>query len=152
MREIKIKETYFWTAQLDDGTQLSENFGNTFKDVIEFNKKGKVKYFMLTSDKDVNGKIIITLGGKRKLIYFIRRMNHLSNDLKLEWPLILAGWEENVKGVAIKSIMYIYPSGGIELNNDEPTLSHAYHESLIKQLRESNPIKEGQSNATIQST
>ena len=152
MQEIKIKETYFWTAQLEDGTQLSENFGNTFKDVLEFNKKGLVKYFMLTSEKDVNGKIIITLGGKRKLIYFIRRMNHISNELKLEWPLIKAGWEENVKGTVIKAIMYIYPTGGIELNNDEPTLSHAYHESLITQLKQSNAPIEGQSNATIQST
>jgi len=145
MQEIKIKETYFWTAELTDKTQLSENFGNTIKDVFQANKEGKLRYFMLTSDKDVNGKIIITLGGKRKLIYFIRRMNHLSAELKLEWPLIGAGWEEKVKGVVIKSILYIYPSGGIELNNDEPTLSYAYHESLIKQLKESNP-KLSQSN------
>jgi hypothetical protein len=152
MEEINIKETYFWTAELTDKTQLCESFGNTIKDVFQANKDGKLRYFMLTSSKDINGKIIITIGGKRKLIYFIRRMNHVCNDFHLEWPLIMVGWEENVKGVAIKSIMYIYPSGGIELNNDEPTLSQAYHESLIKQLKESNPTKEGQSNAKIQST
>jgi hypothetical protein len=138
----QTQEDYFWTAQAIDGTTLSDGFGNKFSEVMKLNKAGKLEYFILfmPSNKEHN-KIVTKIGGKRKLIFFKRRMNHLSKSGKFEWTLTSVGWEENVKGTVIKSLAFIYPNGGIEFNNDEPTLAEAYHQALIKQLDELNQSK-----------
>lgn len=137
----QTQEDYFWTAQATDGSTLSDGYGNTFADALKLNKEGKLEYFILFMPGKEHDKIVVKLGGKRKLIYFKRRMNHLGTEGKLVWTITAVGWEEKVKGTVIKSLAYIYPNGGIEFNNDEPTLAQAYHEVLIKQLEELNKEK-----------
>lgn len=133
------QEDYFWVAQVNDGRMLQEEFGDTFKDVMDLNMDGKIEYFILVMSNDKHSKIVTKLGGKRKLIFFRRRMNHVCDKGKFSWNLTAVGWEQKVGRTVIKSLCFIYPNGSIELNNDEPTLAAAYHESFIKSLQESNP-------------
>lgn len=135
------QEAYFWLAETNDGITLQEEFGNTFEEVMTLNKKGDIKYFILIMPNDVHSKLVVKLGGKRKLIFFRRRMGHIAPKGQIKWTITAVGWEEKVKGVVVKSIAYVYPNGGIEWNNDEPTLADAYHQALIKQLNETKEDK-----------
>lgn len=134
--ENQEQNDYFWTVECMDGTTLSDGFGNDIKEVFDLNRKGKLKYFILFMPNNEHSKIVVKLGGKRRLIYFKKRMNHLSPKGNFVWTLTCLGWQETIKGTSVKSLAYIYPNGGIEFNNDEPTLAQAYHEALIKLLNE----------------
>jgi hypothetical protein len=134
--ENQEQNDYFWTVECMDGTTLSDGFGNKIEEVFDLNKKGKIKYFILFMPNNEHSKLVVKLGGKRRLIYFKRRMNHLYSGGKFTWTVTALGWQEKVGKTNIKAISYIYPNGGIEFNNDEPTLAQAYHEALIKLLDE----------------
>lgn len=128
-----MQEQFSWLVETVDGQVLREDSTN-FKEVIELNRQGKVRYFSLVDLTSGITRFVVKLGGERRLIFFRRRMNHIDNKGTFQWTITLCGWQENVKGVTIKSILYIYPNGGVELNNDESTLAMAYHEKLISQL------------------
>lgn len=129
------KELFTWSAQLADGTQIREEGGkNNFKKIIDENKKGNVKYFYLIPQIDTLRPVLMKLGGKRKLIFWRRRI-FCKKDISFNWTLHIIGWEENVRGVSIKHKLFIYPNGNVESNNDEPTLIQPYMDSLEKQLR-----------------
>ncbi len=130
-------EAYLWVAETFDGKILKES-ETPLRNVLDLNKKGKIKYFLLQPQRDGLKRVLIKLGGKRKLIFWRRRIHHHSSELKLQWTLTIAGWEENVKGVSVKSKVFIYPNGAIEFNNDEPTLVETYHERLIQLAKKEN--------------
>ena len=57
---------------------------------------------------------------KRKLIF--RRRVFLDGKGKLKDIVYLVGWHENVKGVSVKSICYIYGDGRVEFDDDRNDL------------------------------
>lgn len=127
-----MTEDYTWVAETKDKISYFEGKGILFSDIMTMNRAEALSYFTII--KDGLPKFIVKLGEKRKLIFFRRRMNHVSNKGTFQWSITCVGWEENVKGVSIKTILYIYPNGGVELNNDEPTMATAYHNKLISQF------------------
>ena len=128
-------EEYTWEAELTDGTYLIEQ-KDAFKSVLEANKLGKLSNFLLKPQKTDKKPILVSIGGNRKLIFVRRRMNHEAPYGKFMWTIHMLGWEENIKGVNIKSIMYIYPNGQIEMNNDEPRMARFFHEIYINQFKQ----------------
>lgn len=127
-------EYYTWAVELSDHKLLYEET-TSFKEVISLSKAGRILYFMLQPKKDFLKPILIKLGGKRKLIFFRRRMNYVGPEGKLEWTIHILGWEENVKGISIKAKMFIFPTGEIEMNNDESQQQVGYHQKLVEQFK-----------------
>lgn len=131
-----MAEQFIWQAETTDNHLLIED-SIPFGEVMKLNYAGDIKYFGLY--QGIIPKFVVKLGGKRKLIFFRRRMNHVNSQGTASWTITCIGWEERISGKSIKTLLYIYPNGNVELNNDEPTLAMAYHQKVIDQLQESNP-------------
>lgn len=132
-----LSDPFHWSIVLENGKIFSELDKCNFSQVLHHYHLGKLKYLVVNNT--TGPLVMVKLGGKRKPIFFRRRMNHLSPLGNFMWTLTGVGWEELINGTSIKSILYIYPNGKLELNNDEPTMATAYHNELISQLQESNP-------------
>jgi hypothetical protein len=134
--EIQIKKPiryYKWLAEYEDGTTIDQD-KISFKEILKANEEGKVKFFaLIPKNYGIHKKIVVKLGGKRRLIYFERTVGCFSGEVD---PILvyLLGWQETVRGVNIKTICYIYPNGNVEINNDEPSLLTDY----LTKLRQSN--------------
>lgn len=148
-----MQELYRWIAQTNSGEVYEEytysdpkligvdgewKKEDSFKDVIKENKEGNLKYFMLEPMKKGLGlrSIAVKLGGKRKLIFWRRRVKKKSPDMELDFTIHIVGWEQNVGGTSIKHKMFIYPNGNVETNNDEPTLLQTYIEAYEQQIKD----------------
>lgn len=132
------KELLFWKAEFTDGTSVTEAAGS-FKAIMDSFYSGKLSRLAIYDSKGLvaGPLLVIEYNDRRKPIFFRRRMNHLGKSI-FSWTLTAIGWEENVKGVVVKSILYFYPNGRLELSNGEPLYAQAYHQTLIDE-RESNP-------------
>ena len=125
--EVKKPErVYRWAVEYLDGKTVLQG-DITFREVLEANEKGEVRKFALLPLKP-NGKfkqLVVDLGDKRRLIYFERTIGNIGNEFE-SFLVYLVGWQETIKGVNAKCIMYIYPNGNIEVNNGEATLVDDY--------------------------
>jgi len=126
--EIQIQKPvrkYKWIVELLNGKTLLQGEIN-FKDVLELEKKGELKRFALLPLEPNLKEIVVDLGDKRRrLIYFERTIGNTGNEFE-NFLIYLIGWQETVKGVNTKVIMYIYPNGNIEVSNGEATLIDDY--------------------------
>ena len=132
--ELKRPErVYRWVVEYLDGKTVPQG-EIPFREVLEANKKGEVKKFALLPLKP-NSKfkqLVVDLGDeRRRLIYFEKTIGNTGNEFE-SFLVYLLGWQETIKGVNTKSIMYIYPNGNIEINNDEATLIDDYISKLNK--------------------
>lgn len=125
-------EDYTWAAELNNNKILREGHLAKILDVVSHAENKELNYFILL--KDDSPKFVLTMGGKRKPIFFRRRMNHICNKGNFQWTITCIGWQENVKGVSIKTLLYVYPNGSVELSNGEPMLADSYHKRLISQF------------------
>jgi hypothetical protein len=133
--EVKKPErAYRWAVEYLNGKTAFQG-DISFREVLEANKEGEVKQFALIP-LDPNSKfkqLVVDLGDKRRrLIYFERTIGNTGNEFE-PFLVYLLGWQETIKGVNTKCIMYVYPNGNIEINNDEATLVDDY----ILKLKES---------------
>lgn len=118
------ERTYYWIAEYTNGKSVTKK-DVSFKEVLEANSRGEIKRFALAPLTEKLKEIIINLTGNRRLIYFERTIGNTGDEFKA-FLVYLLGWQETVKGVNRKYIMYIYPNGNIEVNNDEATLIEKY--------------------------
>lgn len=132
------EEQYTWHAEVE-GKLINEGDGVTVAEICDYDLGGKVNYFTITSPGN-KFNVTIKLGGNRRLIFFRRRMHHVSNVGGFDWTLTCVGWQEKVRGVSRKTLLYLYPNGNIEVNDDEPTLATAYHEKLIELLNQNGQV------------
>lgn len=118
------ERTYYWIAEYTNGKSVTKK-DISFKEVLEANGRGEIKRFALAPLTENLKEIIINLTGNRRLIYFERTIGNTGDEFEA-FLVYLLGWQETVKGVNRKYIMYIYPNGNIEVNNDEATLIEKY--------------------------
>lgn len=105
-----------WCAVYKDGSvHTEEELQNSEK--ID---RAQLREFKLLQD----GKLIFSAffdDPKRKLIF--RRRVFLSGLTgQVKDMIYLVGWHENVKGVSVKSICYVYSDGHIEFDDDRSDL------------------------------
>jgi hypothetical protein len=125
--KIKLQRperTYYWVAEYKDGKTVTKD-KCSFKEVLEANGRGEINRFALVPLTPKLKEIIINLTDNRRLIYFERTIGNTGDEFEA-FLVYLLGWQETVKGVNKKYIMYIYPNGNIEVNNDEATLIENY--------------------------
>lgn len=73
-------------------------------------------------------------GEKKRLIYFSRVVGTVSPDesgkLNEVARLYAVGWQATVNGVAIKNILWVYPSGSIVAADEPPYIDQLISESI----------------------
>lgn len=73
-------------------------------------------------------------GEKKRLIYFSRVVGTVSPDesgkLNEVARLYAVGWQATVNGVAIKNILWVYPSGSIVAADEPPYIDQLIAESI----------------------
>jgi len=67
--------------------------------------------------------VTVTLGGDRRWVAFSRVCGIVNGDKRIR--LYAVGWQQTVRGVNIKSLTWVYPTGAIE---------HAEQPSFINQF------------------
>ena len=65
--------------------------------------------------------VTVKLGLGRRWILFRRVFGIASGGGGQQVPVYAIGWQQLVQGVNIKSIAWIYPSGAVEVADDNPT-------------------------------
>jgi hypothetical protein len=124
----KAKRYYKWVAEYKNGeTHFQDE--TKFKEIFEANEKGEVTKFALFPLEQGFKEIVLTLGEKRRLIYFERTIGNTGNEFE-PFLIYLLGWQETNQYVNTKVIMYIYPNGNMEVNNGETTLLDDYLEKI----------------------
>lgn len=99
-----------WKAIYDDGTiHTQEELKNS-----ENIDRTKLKEFRLFKDSSLIFNAFFT-NKNRKLIF--RKRNLLNMVGELKDAVYLVGWHENIRGVSVKSICYIYNDGHIEFDD-----------------------------------
>lgn len=129
MKLKRVKRNYQWVAEYLDGTKQTKK-DISFKEVLEADKRGEIKRFILAPLTNSLKRIILDLDKNKRLIYFERTIGNTGNEFE-PFLVYLLGWQETVKGSNRKYIMYIYPNGDVEINSDEATLIDNY----IKELK-----------------
>ena len=125
--QIKIqkpKRNYRWVVEYQSGKTFSKGEVE-FKKVLEADQRGEVKRFALLPLVPGLKELVVNLDQNKRLIYFERTIGNTGNEFR-PFLVYLLGWQETIKGVNSKVIMYVYPNGNIEINNDEATLIDAY--------------------------
>jgi hypothetical protein len=102
-----------WQAIYKDGTILNQ-FDKDKENSSEQIDRSKLKEFRLLKDDSI---IFVAFfsDDRRKLVF--RRRTFLSAANEVKGIVYLVGWHENVKGVSVKSICYIYEDGHIEFDD-----------------------------------
>ena len=104
-----------WVAVYKDGTTHTQD---------ELVNSEKIDRSQLSVFKLMDGEKLIFSAHfrcpKRKLIFRKRQFLDMTGQPK--GTIYLVGWHENVKGVSIKSICYIYEDGHIEFADDRKNL------------------------------
>jgi glycerophosphoryl diester phosphodiesterase len=106
MEEDKIS----WKAIYDGGESLSQfNLDGRENKYTDIDRK-KITQFVLYRDK--TPVVVIHLGGKKRLIYRMRRAldNHGNQE-----AVYLAGWQEKRNGTNIQSIVFLFEDGHVEI-------------------------------------
>jgi hypothetical protein len=99
-----------WEAIYDNGTSVKENdIGST-----EQIDRDRLKQFRLYK-ADGSAVFIAFFNKDRKLIF--RKRNYLNAAGEPIGIVYLVGWHENIKGVSVKSICYVYEDGHIEFDD-----------------------------------
>lgn len=106
-----------WSVVLDDGTQITQGDGVIFKDVPLF----KVRQLVVTFAGHVH--IIDLPGGTRRPVYFSKvqkRLNPETGDAHDERRIVCVGWQDTVKGVNVKSLVWLDADGTVWHGDDDP--------------------------------
>lgn len=104
-----------WQAIYKDGSIHNED---------ELQSSEKIDRTMLREFRLIKDNKIVFLAKfkneNRKLIFRRRTFMTIKNEFK--GVVYLVGWHENVRGVSIKSICYVYEDGHIEFDDDRNDL------------------------------
>jgi hypothetical protein len=105
-----------WQAIYHDGTIINQD------DVpnSEHIDRSKLKEFRLIKNDRPIFSCLFPGDGKKKLIF--RRRTFISALNETKGIVFLVGWHENVKGVSVKSICYVYEDGHVEFDDDRNNL------------------------------
>lgn len=104
-----------WVAVYNDGSTHTEEELKT-SEKVDRNKLNEFRLFC-------GERLIFSAffdNSKRKLIF--RRRVLLDANGTPKDIIYLVGWHENVKGVSVKSICYIYSDGHVEFDDDRNNL------------------------------
>lgn len=102
-----------WLGIYNDETYLCQFNDDGTENPYNAIDRGKLTHFAILQD---DNKLVLIVAFERptqKLICRRRTFIDISGNVKgIIW---LVGWHENIKGISVKSICYIYPDGHIEL-------------------------------------
>ena len=102
-----------WLAIYNDETYLPQFEDDGRENLYADIQRDKLTHFAILRD---DNKLVLSIELERptqKLIYRTRTFIDINGNLK--GRVVLAGWHENIKGVSVKAINYIYPNGKIVL-------------------------------------
>jgi hypothetical protein len=103
-----------WQSIYNDGTIINEGEVKSSEEI----DRTKLKEFRLfDGDKLV---FVAFFNTNRKLIFRKRRFCDGAGELQS--TVYLVGWHENIKGVSVKSICYVYEDGHIEFDDSRNDL------------------------------
>lgn len=105
-----------WHVRYHDGTTYNEDDLGSSEQI----DRSRLAEFRLAHEGKVVFVALFDKGSRRKLIF--RRRNMLTATGQPMGSVYLVGWHENVKGVSVKSICYIYEDGHIEFDHDRSDL------------------------------
>jgi hypothetical protein len=109
-----------WEAEYSDGSILKQYEGSYEHSSAEVDRDVLVQFRMLQDGEVVFRAFFDQEKSNKRLIF--RRRNRVSATGELLDFVYLVGWHENVKGVSIKSICYVYSDGHIEFDDDRNDL------------------------------
>jgi hypothetical protein len=99
-----------WEAVYSDGTSLKQFNGDGHENKYTDIDRKKITQFVLYRDK--KPLVIIHLGGKKRLIYRIRRAQ---NNKGYTEAVYLAGWQEKQNGINTQMISFLFEDNSIEI-------------------------------------
>lgn len=97
-----------WLAIYDDDSSLMQyKEDGTENSYFDIDRSRLTHFVMLEGDKAV---LVVEFERRsQKLIY--RKRTFVDGNGKLKGVVYLVGWHENINGISIKCINYIYPDG-----------------------------------------
>jgi hypothetical protein len=105
-----IEEHTSWKAIYSDGKSLKQfNSDGSENKYVDIDRKKIVQFVLYRNKKPV---VIIHLGGKKRLIYRMRRAQDNHGNQK---AVYLAGWRETRNGMNIQMISFLFDDNHTEI-------------------------------------
>lgn len=140
-----MEDYYNWKAQYFDGTivpQIKSDGTPTKFTELDFEK---IKYWVLEPLYKDYKRIVLTLDGKKRPIYWRQNIG-VAIGVPFSTIFYKFGWQDTIDGKNIKVINLVYPNGDIEqlIDTDDSLLQQPFLDQLYQYMLTQKNLSEKQ--------